>query len=123
MCSYITDVTGMLSDIIETRDSIITITMRKYLAEKFRPVFAMLHHLEGVSNQSFNPKQGGESVAGGLKKEGPTAHVKPIVKNEPKGEEKLFCDDQIIDNEDEEEPTEEKVKRRKVREAELDEHQ
>ncbi|CAH1417316.1 unnamed protein product [Lactuca virosa] len=33
MRSCITDVTGMLSDIIETRDSMITITMRKHLAE------------------------------------------------------------------------------------------
>ncbi|CAH1444226.1 unnamed protein product [Lactuca virosa] len=86
-------------------------------------VFAMLHRLEGVSDPSFNPKQGGESVAGGSRKEGPKAPVKPIVKNEPKGTEKLFRDDPILDNEDEEEPTEEELKRRKVCEAELDEHQ
>ncbi|CAH1435663.1 unnamed protein product [Lactuca virosa] len=57
MRSCITDVTGMLSDIIETRDSMITITMRKHLAEKLRPIFAMLHRLEGVSDQTFNPKR------------------------------------------------------------------
>ncbi|CAH1431007.1 unnamed protein product [Lactuca virosa] len=108
---YITDVTGMLSDIIETRDSMITITMRKHLADKLRTVFAMLHCLEGVSNQTFNPKQGGESMAGGSRKEGPTAPVKPIVKNELKGKEKLCRDDPIIDNEDEEELAEDELKR------------
>ncbi|CAH1423775.1 unnamed protein product [Lactuca virosa] len=123
MRSCITYVTGMLSDIIETRDSMITITMHKHLAEKLRPVFTMLHRLEGVSDKSFHPKQGRESVAGGSRKEGPKAPVKPIVKNEPKGKEKLFRDDPIINNEDEEEPTEEELKTRKVREAELDEHQ
>ncbi|CAH1450550.1 unnamed protein product [Lactuca virosa] len=123
MRSCITDVTGMLWDIIETRDSMITITMRKHLAEKLRPVFAMLHCLEGVSDQTFNLKQGAESMDGGSRKEGPTAPVKPIVKNKPKGKEKLFRDDPIIDNEEEEELTEDKLKRRKVHEAELDEHQ
>ncbi|CAH1434192.1 unnamed protein product [Lactuca virosa] len=106
MRSCITDITGMLSDIIETRDSMITNTMSKHLAEKLKPIFAMLHRLEGVSDQSFHPKQGGESAAG----------------DESKGKEKLFRDESILDNEDEEEATEEELKRRKVREAELDEH-
>ncbi|CAH1436031.1 unnamed protein product [Lactuca virosa] len=123
MRSCITDVASMLFDSIITRDSMITITIRKHLAEKLRSVFAMLHRLEDVSDQSFNPKQRGESVAGGSRKEGPKAPVKPIVKNEPKGKEKLFRDDPILDIEDEEAPTEEELKRRKVRESELDEHQ
>ncbi|CAH1412188.1 unnamed protein product [Lactuca virosa] len=91
----------MISDIIETKDSMITITMRKHLDEKLKPVFAMLHRLEGIYNQSFHPKQGGERVAGVSRKIGPTAPVKPILKNEPKGKEKLFRDDPIIENEDE----------------------
>ncbi|CAH1444057.1 unnamed protein product [Lactuca virosa] len=56
MRSCITDVTGLLSNIIETRDSMITITMRKHLQENLKPVFAMLHRLEGVSDQSLNRK-------------------------------------------------------------------
>ncbi|CAI9280707.1 unnamed protein product [Lactuca saligna] len=48
----ITDVTSLLSDIIETRDSMISITLHKHLAEKLNPVFAMLYRLQGVSPQS-----------------------------------------------------------------------
>ncbi|CAH1413788.1 unnamed protein product [Lactuca virosa] len=97
--------------------------MRKHLAEKLKPVFAILHRLEGVSDQSFHPKQGGESMVGGSREEGHEAPVKPIIKIEPKGKETLFRDDPILDIEVEEEPTKEDLKRRKVREAELDEHQ
>lgn len=43
--SFITDVTGFISNIIETRDSMISITVRKHLAEKLSPVFTMLHRL------------------------------------------------------------------------------
>ncbi|CAH1440253.1 unnamed protein product [Lactuca virosa] len=114
----------MLSEIIETRDSMITITMRKHLAEKIRPVFAMLHMLEGVSDQTFNQKQGGEGVSGGSRKEEPKAPVKPVVKQEPKGKEKLFNEKPLIYNsEDEEELDENELKKRKAREVELDEHQ
>ncbi|CAH1453178.1 unnamed protein product [Lactuca virosa] len=135
MRSSITDVTGLLSNIIETRDSMIPITMRKHLAEELKPVFAMLHRLKGVFNQPFNPKQRGESVTGGSRKENvaggsrkeepkaPVKPVKPIVKKEPKDKETLFHDDPIIDNDSEEEITEEELKRRKVCEAEMDEHQ
>ncbi|CAI9288598.1 unnamed protein product [Lactuca saligna] len=56
ICS--TDVTGLLSDIIETRGSMITITIRKHLVEKLRLVFVMLHHLEGVPKSSSILKQG-----------------------------------------------------------------
>ncbi|CAI9299910.1 unnamed protein product [Lactuca saligna] len=47
--SCIYDVTGLLYDIIETRNLMISITVKKHLADKLRPVFAMLHRLEGVS--------------------------------------------------------------------------
>ncbi|CAH1438843.1 unnamed protein product [Lactuca virosa] len=97
--------------------------MRKHLAEKLRPVFAMLYRLEGFSYQSINQKQGGEGVSGGSRKEEPKAPVKPVVKQEPKGKEKLFSNDPIIDNEEEEEPDEQELQRRKAREVEMDEHQ
>ncbi|CAI9294289.1 unnamed protein product [Lactuca saligna] len=95
MKSYITDVPSMHSDIIETRDS--TVTIRKHLAEKLRHVFAMLHRLE----------------------------AKLIVKgeSEPKGKEKLFSKEPTIDHSEDEEPDENEHKRRKAREAEMDEHQ
>ncbi|CAI9270545.1 unnamed protein product [Lactuca saligna] len=49
MKSCISNVAGLLSDIIETRDPRISITFRKHLAEKLDLVFVMLHRLEGVS--------------------------------------------------------------------------
>ncbi|CAI9267848.1 unnamed protein product [Lactuca saligna] len=55
---YIADVTGMVLDIIETRDSMITITVKKHLAEKLGPIFAMLHRLEGVPKSSSIPNKG-----------------------------------------------------------------
>ncbi|CAI9282321.1 unnamed protein product [Lactuca saligna] len=58
-----TDVTSLLLDIIETKDSMISITVRKHLAERLNPVFAILYHLEGVSPQSSDQKQGGEGVS------------------------------------------------------------
>ena len=58
MKSCIVDVNGLVSYIIETRDSMITITIKKYIYEKLRLVFAMLHRLEGVPELSSIPKQG-----------------------------------------------------------------
>ncbi|CAI9263909.1 unnamed protein product [Lactuca saligna] len=60
MKSCITGVNSLLLNIIETIDSLITITVRKHLAEKHRSVFIMLNRLEGVSKSVAPPKQGGE---------------------------------------------------------------
>ncbi|CAI9296854.1 unnamed protein product [Lactuca saligna] len=88
MKSCITDIT--VSDIIETRDSMITISIRKHLAEKLRRVFTMLHRLEGVLESSSIPKQGRDLTKKSSAK--PTIVVKPTVKSEfePKGKEKFF---------------------------------
>lgn len=75
MRSCIIDVTSMLSDIVETRDSLLTITVCKHLLEKVRPAFAMLHRLEGVPELGFILKQGGESAS---RKEETKAPVKPV---------------------------------------------
>ncbi|CAI9296933.1 unnamed protein product [Lactuca saligna] len=56
--SCISDVTGLLSGITETHDPMISITVKKHLSEMLRPVFAMLHRLEGVSKPMHFPKQG-----------------------------------------------------------------
>lgn len=48
MKSCIADINGLLSDIIEIHDSMITITVKKHLAEKFMSGFSMLNRLEGV---------------------------------------------------------------------------
>ena len=113
----------MLSDIIETRDSMITITVKKDLAKKLRYVFAMLNRLEGVPKPGSIWKQRGEGVS--QSKKNPKPSVKHIVKIEslPKGKGKLFSEEPIIDNSEDEEPDENELKRRKEREAEMDEHQ
>ncbi|CAI9265410.1 unnamed protein product [Lactuca saligna] len=76
--SCISDVNGLLSDIIETHDPMISITVRKHLLEKLRPVFAMLHRLEGVSTRMSFPKQGGEGSS-----KVHTEDVKPKVSVKP----------------------------------------
>lgn len=60
MKSCISDVNGLLSDNIKTRDPMITITILKHLVEKLRPMFAMLHRLEGIPEPSVIPKQRGD---------------------------------------------------------------
>ncbi|CAI9269824.1 unnamed protein product [Lactuca saligna] len=56
MKSCIADVNALLSYIIETHDSLVTITVKKHLAEKLRLVFTMLNRLEGVSESGTFPK-------------------------------------------------------------------
>ncbi|CAI9295633.1 unnamed protein product [Lactuca saligna] len=94
MKSYITDVIAMLSDIIETRDSMITITVKKQLAEKLR---------------QEDPK--------------PLANPIVKSESKLKGKEKLFNKEPIVDNSEDDEPDENELKRRKAHEAEMDEHQ
>lgn len=114
--SFITYVTGFISNIIETRDSMISITVCKHLAERLSPVFTMLHRLQGISPQLSDQKQGGEV---GSKVETPKVHVNPIIKKEPKGKEKLIEDEPISDDDEDEEPDEAELKKRKARDAEL----
>ncbi|CAI9290382.1 unnamed protein product [Lactuca saligna] len=89
MKSCVADVNALLYNTIETCDSLITITMKKHLAEKPRPVFAMLKRIEGVSESSSLPKQGGDPVKQFKKENTKQAHttVKPLVK--PKSENEM----------------------------------
>ncbi|CAI9264617.1 unnamed protein product [Lactuca saligna] len=121
MRSCISDVTSLLLDIIESRDSMISIIVRKHLADKLTVVFAMLHRLQGVSPQSSHQKQVGEGGTGN--DEPPKVPTKPIIKKEPKGNEKLIEDEPIIDDDEDEEPNEAELKRRKAYEEELNENQ
>ncbi|CAI9272178.1 unnamed protein product [Lactuca saligna] len=75
---------------------------------------------QGVSPQSSDPKQRGE---GGSNVEPPKVPIKPIIKKEPKGKENLIEDEPIIDDNEDEEPDEAELKRRKARDAELNETQ
>ncbi|CAI9271821.1 unnamed protein product [Lactuca saligna] len=118
--SCIMDVTGLLSDIIETMDSMISITVRKDLAKKLSPVFTMLYRLQGVSPQLSDPKQGGE---GGSNVEPPKVPIKSIINKEPKGKENLIEDEPIIDDDEDEELVDAELKSRKARDVELNETQ
>ncbi|CAH1454221.1 unnamed protein product [Lactuca virosa] len=83
----------------------------------------MLHRLEGVPESSSIPKQGGEGMTS--KKENPKTSVKYTVKSETdlKGKEKIFSEEPIVDNSEDEKPDENELKRGKDREAQMDEHQ
>ncbi|CAI9266167.1 unnamed protein product [Lactuca saligna] len=76
----ISDIRSFLSDVIETRDSMITISIRKHLNENLRLVFAMLHKLQGFLDQTFVLKQMGEGGSTVMtRKQGPKAPTKLVV--------------------------------------------
>ncbi|CAI9285127.1 unnamed protein product [Lactuca saligna] len=89
---------ALLSNILDSHDPILIISIRRHLVDKFRPAIAML-----------------------IK---PILSVMPKVKSEsePKGKVNIFSDNPIIDNNEAKEPDEEELKRRKAREAEIDGH-
>ncbi|CAI9303309.1 unnamed protein product [Lactuca saligna] len=104
----------------------LTITVCKHFLEKVRPIFSMLHRLEGVPESGFIPKQGGEGASTKEEPKAPVKHkapVQPVIKLEPKGKENMFNKEPIIDDGEEEKPDEEELKRQKAHEAEMDEHQ
>nr|KAJ0214000.1 hypothetical protein LSAT_V11C400181460 [Lactuca sativa] len=100
----------------------ISITVKNHLNEKTISVFTMLHHLEVVSKPECVSKQGGEGGSNVQRNKPPKVPTKPVIKQEPKGKEKLFGNEPIIDDEEDEEPDEAELKRRKARKTEIDEH-
>ncbi|CAI9280619.1 unnamed protein product [Lactuca saligna] len=78
---------------------------------------------EVVSPQNSYPKQAEEGRSGVSRNEPPKAPSKPIFKKEPKGKEKLIGEEPIIENDGDEEPDEAVLKRKKARDAELNENQ
>lgn len=56
--SCVADVNQYLQTLLETRDSLITVSIRQHLAEKLRLVFSILNRLKGVSALDALPKQG-----------------------------------------------------------------
>lgn len=79
MRSCVTDVTGLLSDIIEIRDSMIFIIVKNHLSKRHRPVLEMLHRLKGISKTKYFSKQGGEGGSIAQKNKPPKSLVKPVV--------------------------------------------
>ncbi|CAI9278325.1 unnamed protein product [Lactuca saligna] len=122
-CSCISDVTELLSDIIETHDLMTSITLKKHLADKLRPMFAMLHHLEGVSQPMFFfSKQGGEGSSKDQTNVPPAPVKLPVIKQEPNKKENIFNEEPIVDDSEDEEPDEADLKRWKAHEAEINDH-
>ncbi|CAI9302686.1 unnamed protein product [Lactuca saligna] len=102
----------------------ITTIVRKHLAEKLRPASVLyVTSLGGCSGTFQYSKTRGDQPKKSSAK--PTNLVKPSIKREfdPKGKYKLFSEEPIVDNNDEEELDEAELKRRKAHEAELDENQ
>ncbi|CAI9270017.1 unnamed protein product [Lactuca saligna] len=90
------------------------------VSEAFQNLAAMFKTEKGVSPQSSDLKQGGESVSN---VKACKVHVKPIIKKEPKGKEKLIEDETIIDDDEDEGPDEAELKRQKPCDIELNETQ
>lgn len=56
--SGVGDVNAFLSNILDSHDPILTISIRKHLADKFLPAIDMLSMIKGVSETPVIPKQG-----------------------------------------------------------------
>nr|KAJ0215962.1 hypothetical protein LSAT_V11C300141010 [Lactuca sativa] len=111
--SCITDITCLLYYIIETRDSMISITSGVRYVISFGGCFetGVLFETRGRIWLYFSKERTSQSPS------------KPVVKKEPKGKETLFENEPFIGYDDEdEEPDEAELKRRKVRKAELNEN-
>ena len=56
--SCIGDVNHFLQNLVETRDSLVIVSVCQHLADKLKPVFSMLNRIKGVSKSGSLPKQG-----------------------------------------------------------------
>lgn len=64
MKSYVADVNSYLNKIIKTHDSLLMVSIIKYLADKLKHVFSIRNRIEGVLESSTLPKQVGETAKG-----------------------------------------------------------
>ncbi|CAI9260970.1 unnamed protein product [Lactuca saligna] len=83
MKSCITDVNASLNNLIETRDSLLTVSVRQHLADKLTSMFLMFYMLEGVSESGTLPKQRGDNVKQSTKE--PQKVVETSDAKKPKG--------------------------------------
>lgn len=49
--SCVSEINQYLQCLVETWDCMLTVSVRQHIYEKFTPVFAMVNHIEGVSEQ------------------------------------------------------------------------
>nr|KAJ0195502.1 hypothetical protein LSAT_V11C700372310 [Lactuca sativa] len=59
------DVHSILLHLLDAHDSILTVSIRRHLAEKLRPALDIFSRIEGVPETSVLPKQGGEKIPQG----------------------------------------------------------
>ncbi|CAI9269809.1 unnamed protein product [Lactuca saligna] len=96
------DVHSILLHLLEAHDPIITITIRRHLADKLKPALDILSRIEGVPVSGVQPKQWGEKVTT-QPPSGPKPSTEPkgneaSVSNKEKKKKKIGEDD--TDNED-----------------------
>ncbi|CAI9286962.1 unnamed protein product [Lactuca saligna] len=97
MKSCIADLNAYTNNFIETHNSLITISVRKHLIDKIRPVFAMLNRIEGVSESGTLPKLGGyrENLSSKETSKPAVLDENPRIAREAEEKEKELRDDQI----------------------------
>nr|KAJ0190125.1 hypothetical protein LSAT_V11C800390930 [Lactuca sativa] len=78
--SSVGDVSSILLHLLDAHDSILTISIRRHLAEKLRTALDILSRIEGVSETAVLPKQGGEKKS----QEGKPEKTQPPPPPEPK---------------------------------------
>ncbi|CAH1451764.1 unnamed protein product [Lactuca virosa] len=131
--SCIADVNLFLQNLVETRDSLLTVSVRQHLADKLKPVFSLMNHIKGVSESGSLPKQGGEAKKPSTEElnklaanSGEYEHKTQLKSQDPKGNEASGSKGKgkLIDDDEEEEELSEGAKlKRKKRDKELDEAQ
>lgn len=126
MKSWVSDVYALLSNILDTHDSVLTITARRHLADILRPGLDTLSGLPGVLASVFTPQQGGERTED-LPNQTLQQPLKSQVSTGPKDNEALGSgvnekDKGIMGEEEEEEETKEAALKRKKRDREFDEN-
>lgn len=104
------DVNVLLSNLLETHDTLLPLTTRRHLADKICPAIALFNRLEGVSASSIQ-KKGGETTmkdqppttSSGHDEEKPKAsnELKDNVSSGSKGNEKMVESDEDVPNKQE----------------------
>lgn len=106
--SRVSEINQYLQRLVETRDSVFTVSVRKHLLDKFQPVFSMLNQIKGVSGSGSLSKQRGEAKGEPNAKQttGEHEHEHKPKANDQKSNEASTSNkgkEKLIDEDDEEE--------------------
>lgn len=114
MKTYVGDINSLFSNLLEAHNSLLIISVRRYFADKLRPVFALLNRLEGVSKAFVPPKQGEEANVAKAAEKPKQNELKVNVASCLKGKGPMVVDD-------EEDKSDEDQLNQKTREHEINE--